>query len=96
MKIFDSLAGPILRSLEHLGRIRLQRANIALPSGLKESLEAPFRASAHCCGALGFYLHWEALRVNIILIPQNPSRRLREGWIPEVCSSFNLIHNLAG
>lgn len=55
-----------------MGGIRPQKANISLPSGLKEFPKALFRASVYCCGALGFYFNWEALRVNIILIPQNP------------------------
>lgn len=41
---------------------------------LKESHAAQCRASAGCRGALGLYLKGEALRVNIILIPQSPSQ----------------------
>lgn len=35
--MFDSLAGYILESLQHVGGVRPQRANVSLPSALKES-----------------------------------------------------------
>lgn len=67
-----SLAGQILKSLQQLGELRTQGANVSLTSALKELLVALLRASAGSCGALDFYLNFEALRVNIILIPESP------------------------
>lgn len=36
MKMFDSLAGYILESPKHLRGVRPQKANVSLPSALKE------------------------------------------------------------
>lgn len=71
-KTSGSLAGQILKSLEHVGELRTQGANVSLASALKELLVALLRANAGSCGALDFYLNCEAFGVNIILIPESP------------------------
>lgn len=90
MKMFDSLAGYILQSLKHLGGVRPQRANVSLPSALKESCGS---VQSQCRLLWGFSFQGQHSL-------DSTESFAGEGWekhgFQEVWSSFNLTQNLAG